>query len=44
TNEDLTPLPLLTYLPISLSLKDKKCLVIGGGQVALRKIENLLDY
>ena len=32
------------YLPINLTMKDRSCLVVGGGQVALRKIENLLDY
>jgi len=33
-----------TYMPISISLKQRKCLVVGGGNVALRKIENLLEY
>jgi siroheme synthase-like protein len=33
-----------TYLPISISLKDRPCLVVGGGKVALRKIDTLLDY
>ncbi len=32
------------YLPIALSVKDRKCLVVGGGKVALRKIEILLEY
>jgi siroheme synthase-like protein len=32
------------YMPISVSLKDRPCLVVGGGLVALRKVENLLDY
>lgn len=32
------------YLPISLTAKDRTCLVVGGGTVALRKIDNLLDY
>jgi siroheme synthase-like protein len=31
-------------MPISLALKGGKCLVIGGGKVALRKIDSLLDY
>ncbi len=30
--------------PINMSLQNKQCLVIGGGQVALRKVENLLMY
>jgi len=33
-----------TYLPINISTRDRKCLVVGGGSVALRKIETLLDY
>ena len=32
------------YLPINLSVKDRKVLIIGAGNVALRKIETLLDY
>jgi uroporphyrin-III C-methyltransferase/precorrin-2 dehydrogenase/sirohydrochlorin ferrochelatase len=33
-----------SYMPICISLKDCKTLVVGGGEVALRKIEMLLDY
>lgn len=33
-----------TYMPISISLKNRKCLIIGGGQVSLRKIDTLLEY
>jgi siroheme synthase-like protein len=32
------------FLPISVSLKDRPCLVVGGGPVALRKVESLLEY
>lgn len=32
------------FMPISVSLKDRRCLVVGGGPVALRKVESLLDY
>jgi siroheme synthase-like protein len=33
-----------TYLPITLSVKQRPTLVVGGGNVALRKIDTLLDY
>jgi len=33
-----------TYLPIGLSLTGRSCLVVGGGNVGLRKVETLLDY
>lgn len=32
------------FMPISVSLKDRACLVVGGGFVALRKVESLLEY
>lgn len=32
------------YLPICLSLAERPALVVGGGDVARRKIENLMDY
>ncbi len=32
----------MEYLPIFINLRNKKCLVIGGGSVALRKINLLL--
>ncbi|MCD6162483.1 MAG: bifunctional precorrin-2 dehydrogenase/sirohydrochlorin ferrochelatase [candidate division Zixibacteria bacterium] len=32
------------FLPITISLKNRPCLVVGGGAVALRKINTLLDY
>jgi siroheme synthase-like protein len=32
------------FLPIAISLKSRHCLVIGGGRVALRKIDTLLNY
>ncbi|MBI5527438.1 MAG: NAD(P)-dependent oxidoreductase, partial [Deltaproteobacteria bacterium] len=28
--------------PVTLSVKGRKCLVVGGGWVALRKVERLL--
>ena len=31
------------FYPISLNLKNKKCVVIGGGKVAERKIKSLLE-
>jgi len=33
----------ITYYPIFLNLQDRRCVVIGGGKVALRKIKALLD-
>jgi siroheme synthase-like protein len=32
------------YLPIGISLHNRRCLVVGGGNVALRKIDTLLEY
>jgi siroheme synthase-like protein len=32
------------YMPVSISLAGRPCLVVGGGKVALRKIETLFDY
>lgn len=32
------------FLPVNLMMSDKKCLIVGGGKVALRKINTLLDY
>lgn len=34
----------MAYFPIFIEIEKKKCLVIGGGKVALRKIETLLRY
>ena len=31
------------YYPIFLNLKGKRCIVVGGGEVALRKVKALLD-
>ncbi|MEW5949651.1 MAG: bifunctional precorrin-2 dehydrogenase/sirohydrochlorin ferrochelatase [Thermodesulfobacteriota bacterium] len=33
----------MRYYPINLDIKDKQCLVIGGGKVAERKVETLLS-
>ena len=32
-----------TYYPVFLNISGKLCVVIGGGQVALRKVESLLE-
>jgi siroheme synthase-like protein len=32
------------YLPIGISVVTRTCLIVGGGPVALRKVETLLDY
>jgi precorrin-2 dehydrogenase/sirohydrochlorin ferrochelatase len=34
----------MKYYPINLNIKDKLCVVIGGGSVAERKVMNLLRY
>ena len=33
----------MSYYPIMLDIKNKRCVVIGGGQVALRKAQVLLE-
>lgn len=33
-----------SYYPIFLNISDKRCVVVGGGQVALRKVRALLDH
>ncbi len=32
------------YYPVFLNVEGKKCVVVGGGQVALRKVGALLEY
>lgn len=34
---------MLNYYAVNLDLKQKKCLVVGGGQVACRKVKGLLE-
>ena len=34
----------MSYFPFFMGIKDKKCLVVGGGVVALRKIEKLMPF
>ena len=34
----------MKYYPVSLNIKEKLCVVIGGGRVAERKVKNLLRY
>jgi precorrin-2 dehydrogenase/sirohydrochlorin ferrochelatase len=33
----------LKYYPVFLDIRDKKCFIVGGGEVAARKAERLLD-
>ena len=32
------------YFPLLLNIKNYQCLVVGGGKVALRKVNSLLDF
>ncbi|MBM3148625.1 MAG: bifunctional precorrin-2 dehydrogenase/sirohydrochlorin ferrochelatase [Chloroflexi bacterium] len=32
------------YYPIFLNIRGKRCLVVGGGEVALRKVKTLLEH
>jgi len=34
----------MSYYPIAVDLKDRNVLVVGGGTVALRKVETLLEF
>ena len=34
----------MSYYPIFLDIKNKPCVVVGGGSVALRKVNMLLDH
>ena len=34
----------MAYFPIFIEIEKKKCVIIGGGKVALRKVETLLRY
>lgn len=34
----------MSYFPMFVELKEKKCLVVGGGRIALRKVEVLSDF
>ena len=33
----------MNYYPVFLNIKDKRCVVCGGGDVALRKVKTLLE-
>lgn len=34
----------MSYFPAFLKLEDKKILIVGGGKIALEKLEHLLDF
>jgi len=34
----------VSYIPLSLNLTNKKILIVGGGEIALRKLLNLLEF
>jgi siroheme synthase-like protein len=33
-----------SYMPIGIDIAKRRCLIVGGGEVALRKIDTLLDF
>ena len=33
-----------SYYPVFLNIYEKRCVVVGGGQVALRKVQTLLEH
>ncbi len=35
---------IIAYYPVSLNIRGRKCVVLGGGQVALRKVEVLVEH
>jgi len=35
---------LASYYPVFLNISDKRCVVVGGGQVALRKVRAMLEH
>lgn len=34
----------VSYYPIFLNIQSKKCVVVGGGEIALRKVKTLLEH
>lgn len=34
----------MTYYPVFLNIRDRRCVVCGGGVVALRKVQGLLEH
>lgn len=36
--------PKPAYYPVSLNIRGRKCVVVGGGEVALRKVKALLEH
>ncbi|MDH5694063.1 MAG: NAD(P)-dependent oxidoreductase, partial [Gammaproteobacteria bacterium] len=34
----------MSYLPLFLNVENRLCLVVGGGEVALRKVQTLLRW
>jgi precorrin-2 dehydrogenase / sirohydrochlorin ferrochelatase len=34
----------MKYYPVFWNIRDKRCIVVGGGEVAFRKVKRLLDY
>lgn len=34
----------MSYFPFFIDIKDKRCVIVGGGKVALRKVEKLIPF
>jgi len=35
---------IIAYYPVSLNIRGRKCVVVGGGEIALRKVKVLLEH
>ena len=42
--EGIILLLIMAYFPMFIEIENKNCLIVGGGTVALRKVQVLLDF